>query len=115
MSILKINQFLVAGEHYGKVKTIYNSYGKKVAEATPATPVQVFSLSGPPQSGQRFEAVSTERIAKQKAAAFANLFKSQKKRLATNIEQIKLMIEESKKSVLRFLLKGDASHTEALE
>lgn len=65
--VLHQGDVIVAGEYSGKVRAMYNSKGVKLTEAGPSTPVQVLGLSGVPGAGDRFDAVSDEKTAKQVA------------------------------------------------
>jgi translation initiation factor IF-2 len=61
---LRIGDFIVAGEHAGKVRAMYNSRGEALKEAGPSTPVQVLGLSGVPNAGDRLNAVADDKTAK---------------------------------------------------
>ena len=52
---LHIGDPIVAGEHSGKVKAMFNERGKRVKEAGPSKPVLVLGLNGAPQAGERFK------------------------------------------------------------
>ena len=52
---LEIGDPIVAGEHSGKVKAMFNERGKRIKIAGPSTPVLVLGLSGAPQAGERFK------------------------------------------------------------
>ncbi|MBI1987529.1 MAG: translation initiation factor IF-2 [Nitrospinae bacterium] len=62
---LRVGDPFVAGVQYGKVRAMINSKGKKVKEASPATPVEVLGLSGVPQAGDTFMVVSEDKRARQ--------------------------------------------------
>jgi translation initiation factor IF-2 len=49
--VLKVGDPCVCGAQYGKVRTLFNSRGQRVTEATPATPVEVLGLGGAPAAG----------------------------------------------------------------
>ena len=48
---LKINDSFVFGEHYGKVKTMHDEYGKNLFSAGPSIPVKVTGLSDLAEAG----------------------------------------------------------------
>lgn len=56
---------LVFGEHWGRVKTMHNEYGKELMEAGPSTPVEITGLSGLPEAGQEFIVVKSEKEARE--------------------------------------------------
>ncbi|MCK4503624.1 MAG: translation initiation factor IF-2 [Desulfuromonadales bacterium] len=61
---LKIGDSIVAGLHYGRVRSMVTATGSKVKEAGPAFPVEVTGLGGVPNAGDTFNAVENEKAAK---------------------------------------------------
>ena len=61
---LRTGDFIVAGEHAGKVRAMYTARGEVLKEAGPSTPVQVLGLSGVPNAGDRLNAVADDKTAK---------------------------------------------------
>jgi translation initiation factor IF-2 len=61
---LKIGDPFIAGIYQGKVRAMFDERGNKVVEAPPATPVMVLGFEGPPQAGDSFVVVESERIAR---------------------------------------------------
>ncbi len=55
---------LLIGEHYGRIKAMYDFRGKKVKKASPSTPVSVSGLNGMPEAGDQFETVKSEKDAR---------------------------------------------------
>ncbi len=66
---LRQGDALVSGEYYCRVRQILDDSGKPMKAATPGTPARVVGWSGPPSSGDRFQAVKNERLAKREAEA----------------------------------------------
>ena len=64
---LKVGDFIVAGESYGKVRTMTNYLGRPIRIAKPSTPVTVTGFKTLPQFGQLFTETKTEKAAKQLA------------------------------------------------
>lgn len=64
---LKVGDFIVAGEAYGKVRTMTNYLGKPMRIARPSTPVTITGFKTLPQFGQLFVETKTEKAAKQLA------------------------------------------------
>jgi translation initiation factor IF-2 len=62
---LKDGVAFVAGLYAGRVRAMLNDLGQKVAEATPAQPVEVLGLSGVPKAGDSFVVLADERKARQ--------------------------------------------------
>jgi len=61
---LKIGDPFIAGIYQGKVRAMFDERGNKVFEAPPATPVLVLGFEGPPQAGDSFIVVESERVAR---------------------------------------------------
>ena len=62
---LHIGDVIVAGMVYGKVRAMCDHNGKNIAQAGPSTPVEVVGLPEVPQAGDRVNAVTDERAAKE--------------------------------------------------
>lgn len=62
---LKINDILVSGACYGKVKSMTNERGKNIRVAEPSTPVEITGLSDVPDAGEPFFIAKDEKIAKE--------------------------------------------------
>lgn len=65
---LKIGDFVVAGESFGKIRTMTDYLGRSIKVAKPSTPVTVTGFKSLPQFGQIFAETKTEKIAKQLAS-----------------------------------------------
>jgi translation initiation factor IF-2 len=61
---LRIGDPFIAGIYQGKVRAMFDERGNKVMEAPPATPVMVLGFEGPPQAGDSFVVVESERVAR---------------------------------------------------
>jgi len=55
---------IVVGNTYGRVRTMTNERGTELAEALPATPVQITGLNDVPQAGDRFIIMPDEKTAR---------------------------------------------------
>lgn len=60
---LKVGDIFVVGDHWGRVKAMFNDAGKRVKKATPSTPVEVLGLSNVPQVGDVMTVVEDEKSA----------------------------------------------------
>ncbi len=58
---------ILAGDTFGRVKMMKNSYGKKIKTATSSMPVEVSGLNGVPQAGDRFYCLDDINRAKEAA------------------------------------------------
>ena len=64
---LRPGDIVLVGEHYGKVRTLFDDKGARIKSAGPSTPVKVVGLSGVPEAGDKLEVCSTEREAREMA------------------------------------------------
>ncbi|MCB0570342.1 MAG: translation initiation factor IF-2 [Phaeodactylibacter sp.] len=106
---LKIGDPVVAGEHSGKVKAMFNERGKRVKEAGPSTPVLVLGLSGAPQAGERFKVEESEQDARQIASKRAQILREQANRATKRIslDEIGRRLALGNFQELNLIVKGD--------
>ena len=64
---LQMGDLVVSGQHYGKVKAMFNERNKRSDEAPPSTPVLILGLNGAPQAGEKFKVYEDEGEAKEVA------------------------------------------------
>src|SRR3712207_4111842 len=62
---LRVGDSLVAGDAYGRVRSLLDEHGTKLKEALPARPVQVVGLTSVPRAGDTFLVVEEDRVARQ--------------------------------------------------
>ena len=74
---LRVGDFIVAGQHYGRVKAMHNERGQILKEAGPSTPVSILGFTGAPSAGDKFNVLSDEREAKQIATKREQLHREQ--------------------------------------
>ncbi len=106
---LEIGDSIVAGEHSGRVKAMYNERGKKVKTAGPSTPVLILGLSGAPQAGEKFRVTETEQEARQLAAKRAQITREQTTRASKRIslDEIGRRLALGTFKELNLIVKGD--------
>ena len=61
---LRRGDTLLVGNHYGRIKSMYDFRGRQIKEATPSTPVAVSGLNDIPHAGEQFTVVKTEKEAR---------------------------------------------------
>ncbi len=61
---LRLQDIIITGLHYARIKAMINDHGGRLKEAGPSTPVELLGLSGIPEAGDVFYAVDDERKAK---------------------------------------------------
>jgi len=89
--LLRLGDTLLAGEHIGRVRAMYDELGRSIQSAGPSIPVEVLGLGSVPDAGESFMIVPDEkkarevaefrkiraresRFAKAKAAKLENIF-----------------------------------------
>lgn len=106
--ILKSGQYIVAGNSYGKVRTLLDYAGKPFKEAGPSTPATVTGLKILPQFGDQFVVVEGEKKARQRASA--NKLESDKKIASANVtgvDLLNMMNRQQKTQIMNVVLKAD--------
>jgi translation initiation factor IF-2 len=106
---LRIGDAMVAGEHSGKVKAMFNERGKRVKEAGPSTPVSMLGLSGAPQAGDRFKVMESETEARQIATKRAQINRELANRATKRIslDEIGRRLALGTFKELNLIVKGD--------
>ena len=106
---LRIGDYILAGQHSGKVRAMQDERGKEVYEAGPSTPVSLLGLDGAPTAGDRFNVFVEEKEAKQIAAKRTQLVREQSVRTQRHItlDEIGRRIALGDFKELNIILKGD--------
>ena len=64
---LSVGDVVLAGEEFGRVKTLINDRGVRIKSAGPSTPVKVVGLSGVPEAADKLVTCVNEKAARQEA------------------------------------------------
>ncbi len=106
---LRVGDYVLAGQHSGKVKAMHDERGHDISAAGPSTPVSILGLDGAPQAGDKFNVFEDEREAKQIAAKRAQLQREQSVRTQRHItlDEIGRRIALGDFQELNIILKGD--------
>ncbi len=106
---LKTGDSYVCGGHFGRVRNMFNDRGQRLEEAGPSRPVEVLGLSGVPNAGDDFVALTDERQAK--LVAEHRLMKLREKELTkttkVTLESLFEQIQEGEIKELNLILKAD--------
>ena len=62
---LRVGDIILAGNHYGKIKAMFNERNQRIKEAGPATPALILGLNGAPTAGDTFNVMDTEQEARE--------------------------------------------------
>ncbi len=106
---LRKGDIVLAGQHWGKVKNMFDEQNKVVKEAGPSTPVLILGLSGAPQAGDILKVMATEADARQIAAKRAQIARNQEIRATKRIslDEIARRLALGNFKELRLIVKGD--------
>lgn len=106
---LKIGDIMLAGQHYGRVKAMFDHKGKKLKEAGPSTPVLMLGLSGAPQAGDTIKVYDTEREAREIANSREQIQREQSLRTKKHItlDEIGRRLAIGSFKELNIIIKGD--------
>tara|TARA_R100000935_G_scaffold38680_1_gene59929 strand:+ start:28100 stop:30907 length:2808 start_codon:yes stop_codon:yes gene_type:complete len=106
---LKIGDYVLAGQHSGKIKAMQDERGNNVKTAGPSTPVSILGLDGAPQAGDKFNVFVDEREAKDIANKRTQLQREQSVRTQRHItlDEIGRRIALGDFKELNIILKGD--------
>jgi len=108
---LRVGDVFFAGSVFGRVRSMQDDRGEKVAEAGPATPVEVTGFEDLPQAGDGFQVVEDEAKARS-VVSFRQLKEREKAMAASSrlsLEQLFSKIQEGKVKDLPLILKADVS------
>src|SRR5688572_16965797 len=106
---LKGGDLVVSGQHFGRVKAMFNERNKKVDEAPPTSPVLILGLNGAPQAGEKFRVYDDEAEAKEVAYRRAQILREQGIRTKKHItlDEIGRRLALGNFKELNVIIKGD--------
>jgi translation initiation factor IF-2 len=98
---------VVAGQHYGRVRAMFNDRRQRVKTAGPVDPVEMLGLSGVPSAGDVLRSVDEERKARQMAMRRQEQEKKVTVSARVTLADLHKQIEAGEVKELRVILKGD--------
>ena len=106
---LEQGDMIVCGQHFGKIKAMFNERGQRVEKAGPSTPVQVLGLNGAPQAGEKFKVYEDENEAKEIANHRAQILREQgiRARKHITLDEIGRRLALGNFKELALIIKGD--------
>ena len=115
---LSVGDVVLAGEEFGRVKTLINDRGQRIKSAGPSTPVKVVGLSGVPEAADKLVTCVNEKAARQEAeqrrAASRALHLANQ--TISSAEDLFSKLNEQEHKTLRLIIKSDVRGSgEAIE
>jgi len=106
---LHLNENIIVGNFYGKIRAMFNDHGQAVTHATPSVPVAVLGISGVPLAGEQFFAILDERQAKELAVGRLEKEKQQQVKSVkrVSLQDLHAQILEGKIKDLKIIVKAD--------
>lgn len=106
---LHLNENIIVGSCFGKVRAMFNHLGNAVTEAGPSYPVEVLGLSGIPLAGEQFFVIEDEKQARE----IVQLRREKERQLQIktvkriSLEDLHAQIKEGKLKELKLIIKAD--------
>ncbi|OYW82074.1 MAG: translation initiation factor IF-2, partial [Sphingobacteriia bacterium 32-37-4] len=106
---LRQGDLIVSGQHYGRVKAMFNERNQRIEVAPPSTPVVILGLNGAPQAGEKFKVFEDEAEAKEVATKRAQISREQGLRARKHItlDEIGRRLALGNFKELNIIIKGD--------
>lgn len=106
---LRQGDLIVSGQHFGRVKAMFNERNQRIEEAPPSTPVVILGLNGAPQAGEKFKVFEDEAEAKETATKRAQILREQGLRARKHItlDEIGRRLALGNFKELNIIIKGD--------
>jgi len=106
---LKLGDLIVSGQHFGRIKAMFNERNLRVDQAPPSTPVVILGLNGAPQAGEKFKVYADESEAKDIASKRAQIMREQGLRARKHItlDEIGRRLALGNFKELNIIIKGD--------
>lgn len=99
---LMVGDYILVGEHYGKIRKMINDKNEEVNQALPSTPIKISGLNGVPKAGDKWVVAKDEKTIKD----LANKRKTNATR-KRNINIIKNSNDDNDDKELNIIIKSD--------
>lgn len=106
---LRIGDPFIVGQYYGKVRGLFDEFGKKQHEARPSIPIQVIGFTGLPQAGDTFIVLDSEKATREISLERQQVRREKEHRYFRHItlDEISKQIKSGKVKELSLIIKGD--------
>ena len=109
--VLKIGDIIVAAEKKGKIKSLINSLGESVKEASPSTPVEVLGLEDCVSAGEVFNVMPSEKDARALIDERVAYLKERSDKNVMTSQSAFDLLDQEKINKLRIIIKSDVAGT----
>ena len=109
--VLKVGDIIVAAEKKGKVKSLINSSGESVKEASPSTPVEVLGLEDCVSAGEVFNVMPSEKDARALIDERVAYLKERSDKNVMTSQSAFDLLDQEKINKLRIIIKSDVAGT----
>lgn len=106
---LHLGDTLLVGDHYGRIKSMFDYTGRRIKEAGPSTPVAISGLDGIPAAGEQFVVVESEKAARKNiedARETARATTTVRSR-TTSLDEFFARLQEGETKTLTLIVKAD--------
>jgi translation initiation factor IF-2 len=106
---LHLNDYVIAGKYYGKVKAMFDDHGRAVVSCGPSFPVEVLGIAGIPEAGEQFYVIPDEKTAREIALKRQERQRQEDIRTTSRItlEDLHAQILAGKLKELKLIIKAD--------
>jgi translation initiation factor IF-2 len=106
---LKVGDAALAGEQFGRIRAMFDERGEPVKEAGPSIPVQVLGLSAPPNAGDEFVVMESEKKAREVALYRQGKFRDVRlaKQAGQKLEDVFSQMGEEGRQSIQLVVKAD--------
>ena len=106
---LRVGDIVLAGNHFGRIKAMFNERNQRIQAAGPATPALILGLNGAPTAGDTFNVLDTEQEAREIASRREQLQREQGLRTTkrVSLEDIARRKAIGNFQELNIIVKGD--------
>lgn len=108
---LRRGDAVLAGTAYGRVRAMFDEYGRQVKEAPPSKPVRVLGLNEIPPAGQLFEVVESERVAREIAERRKEELEARRTTSRITLEDVFRQLRSGEREELNLIVKADTQGT----
>ncbi|MBQ1490046.1 MAG: translation initiation factor IF-2 [Eubacterium sp.] len=106
---LQAGQSIVAGTCHGRIRLMTNAKGETIKKSGPATAVEVLGLTDVPQAGDEFNAVRSDKVAREIADHRAQKLREEvlAKNSSMTLDKLFSQIQEGEVKELNLIIKAD--------